>query len=87
MLMRQQLVAQLSAVHESHIQVLLHIARTDSNALLEEKKAQMIGKVAPSFINPLLSDLQLSIEMRMLGQVQSLLYSQLPDKDTLGKIV
>lgn len=43
----------------------------------------MIEKMALSVINPLLSDLKVSIEKRVFGHVRSLVESRPPNKDVL----
>lgn len=47
----------------------------------------MIETIAPTFIKPLLSDLQISIENTMLGQDETLVDSQLLDTDVLVSMV
>lgn len=49
--------------------------------------AQVIEKVARAIINPLLLDLQVSVDKRMFGHAQSLVDSQLPDTDVLASTV
>lgn len=84
---RQQLDALSAAVLESEIQASLDIARADWIAPLKERMAEMIEKVAPTIINPLLSDLRVSLKKRMFGQVRSLVDRQLPDTDVLVNTV
>lgn len=45
----------------------------------ERRNGAKIEKVSPTIMNPLLSDLQVSLKIRMFCQVQSLIGSQLHD--------
>lgn len=65
----QQLDTLLAAVLESEIQSLPDTAQTGWTALLRRKAAQMVEKVAPTIINPLLLDLHVYIEKKLFGQV------------------
>lgn len=85
--LRQQLDALLPTVLESEIQAWLGVARADSITSLEGKLAQIIEKVVPKIINPLLSDLKVSIEDKEPGQFRSRVDSQLPHKKVLVNTV
>lgn len=54
---------------------------TDWIASLERNVAQMIERIAPTVINSLVMNLQVSIEETMFGQFQELIDSQLSDAD------
>lgn len=84
---RQQLDALLLVVLESKIVASLGNACTDWIWLQEGKTTETLKKRAPVVLSLLLSDLLVSKEKKMAGQVQSLVDSQLPSTDVLANTV
>lgn len=83
----QQMNTLLRDVLYLEVQASRDTARPDWIALQEIRMAQMVEKVAPTISNPLLFDVQDFIEMAMSGQAQSLVSTQLPDRDVLVSTV